>query len=166
MSTGRPEEPSPRQAGAILFSARNVAKAGMRLGSCGPAQAVGTDGRSRSYDGGMLGADPVEVLLAHVDRFNAAVDSGTFTDMVEGFAADAEMSFEGVPVGPFVGRREIAEAYARQPPSDTVLLLGRPRVEGDTVESDYAWTGEGTRAGRMILTTSGEMIERLVVTFE
>jgi hypothetical protein len=71
-----------------------------------------------------------------------------------------------VPVGPLVGRRAIAEAYARQPPSDTVLLLGRPRVEGDTVESDYAWAGEGTRAGRMILTTNGEMIERLVVTFE
>jgi hypothetical protein len=86
--------------------------------------------------------------------------------MIAGFAPDAEMAFEGVPVGPFTGRDAIAEAYARQPPDDEVLLLGAPRVDGDTVESDYAWAAAGTRAGRMILTARGDEILRLVVTFE
>lgn len=71
-----------------------------------------------------------------------------------------------MPAGPFVGRDAIAEAYARQPPDDEVVLLGEPRVEGDTIESDYAWASEGTRAGRMILTARGGEIARLVVTFE
>jgi steroid delta-isomerase len=76
---------------------------------------------------------PVTVLDAHVRRFNEAVRLGDFAEMVRGFAADAEMVFEGVPVGPFVGRDAIAEAYARQPPSDEVRLLGAPRVEGESV---------------------------------
>jgi ketosteroid isomerase-like protein len=106
------------------------------------------------------------MLVEHVERFNQAVRSGDYEEMLAGFAPDAEMAFEGVPVGPFVGRDEIAEAYARQPPDDEVVLLGEPRVEGDTEEADYAWKSEGTRAGRMILTARDGQITRLVVTFE
>ena len=76
------------------------------------------------------------------------------------------MSFQGVPVGPYNGREAIADAYARQPPDDEILLLGEHRGEGDTVEADYAWAREGTRAGRMILTAHEGEIARLVVTFE
>jgi steroid delta-isomerase len=86
--------------------------------------------------------------------------------MIGGFAEDAEMAFHGTPVGPFVGRDAIAEAYERQPPDDEVLLLGEPSVDGDTVESDYAWAAAGSRAGRMILTARDGEIARLVVTFE
>lgn len=86
--------------------------------------------------------------------------------MVAGFTQDAEMVFDGVPVGPFAGRTAIGEAYERQPPTDEILLLGRPRVDGDTVESDYGWVAEGRRAGRMIITAHGESVVRLVVTFE
>ena len=111
-------------------------------------------------------SDPATVLADHVRRFNDAVRSGDFGEMVEGFAADAEMSFEGVPVGPFAGRDAIAAAYAAQPPDDEIRLLGDARVEGDTVETDYAWAADGRRAGRMILTARGAEITRLVVTFE
>ena len=86
--------------------------------------------------------------------------------MVRGFTPDAEMVFEGVPVGPFLGREAIAAAYASRPPADEVRLLGRPRMEGETVESDYAWAADGHRAGRMIVTASQGLIARLVVTFE
>ena len=111
-------------------------------------------------------SDPTAVLHDHVRRFNEAVRSGDYAPMVAGFAADAEMSFRGVPVGPFAGREAIAEAYAQQPPDDEILVLGRPRVEGETVETDYAWVREGTRAGRLILTAREGEIARLVVTFE
>ena len=66
--------------------------------------------------------------------------------MVRGFAPDAEMVFEGVPVGLFVGREAIAEAYALQPPSDEVRLLGAPRMEGESVDSDDAWAADSRRA--------------------
>jgi hypothetical protein len=111
-------------------------------------------------------SDPASVLADHVRHFNDAVRTGDFGAMVDGFAADAEMSFEGAPVGPFAGRDAIAAAYAAQPPDDEIRLLGDARVEGDTVETDYAWAADGRRAGRMILTARGAEITRLVVTFE
>ena len=106
------------------------------------------------------------MLVEHVERFNAAVRSGDYGPMLAVFAPDAEMAFEGVPVGPFVGRDAIAAAYAQQPPDDEIVLLGEPQAIGDTEETDYAWKAEGTRAGRMILTARDGQIARLVVTFE
>jgi len=110
--------------------------------------------------------DPAAVLADHVDRFNDAVRSGDFAAMVDGFAPDAEMSFVGAPAGPFAGRDAIAAAYAEQPPDDEIRLLGEPRVDGETAETDYAWAAEGTRAGRLILTARDDEITSLVVTFE
>ena len=57
-----------------------------------------------------------EVLQSHVDRFNEGVRSGDFHPTLEQFAEDAELVFEGVPVGRFCGKRAIAQAYAEQPP--------------------------------------------------
>jgi hypothetical protein len=113
-----------------------------------------------------VNGDAVAVLRAHVERFNEGVRSGDFAELVSGFAPDAEMTFEGVPVGPFVGRDAIAAAYARRPPTDEVRLLGEPQIEGGSVVCDYAWAAEGQRAGRMILTARDGSIARLVVTFE
>jgi hypothetical protein len=110
--------------------------------------------------------DPAAVLRAHVRRFNRAVTSGDFSEMVAGFARHAEMAFEGVHAGPFVGREAIARAYDTRSPDDEVRLLGMPCVEGQTVECDYAWANDAARAGRMILTIDRGLITRLVVTFE
>jgi steroid delta-isomerase len=106
------------------------------------------------------------LLNDHVERFNHGIRTGDFEPMLGGFAPDAELVFEGVPFGPFVGRDAIAEAYRVQPPTDEVRLLGAPRVEGGALAVDYAWAAEGTKAGRMILTPRDGAIARLVVTFE
>jgi steroid Delta-isomerase len=111
-------------------------------------------------------ADLRATLDTHVRRFNAAVRSGDFAPMLAGFTEDAEMVFVGVPVGPFVGRQAIAEAYAAEPPDDEIRLLGAPLVAAETVESDYAWAAQGGRAGRMTLTVHDGGICRLVVSFE
>ena len=113
-----------------------------------------------------MNTDPGAALSAHVQRFNDAVGSGDYSEMLRGFTIDAEMVFEGVPVGPFLGRDAIADAYATRPPSDEVRLLGEPLVEGETAESPYAFATDGRRAGRMIVTVNGGLISRLVVTFE
>jgi steroid Delta-isomerase len=55
-------------------------------------------------------------------RLNAAVRSGEWAAFADRFAPNATMAFVGVPAGPFSGRAEIARAYVRQPPADTMSV--------------------------------------------
>ena len=108
----------------------------------------------------------VQLLNQHVDRFNRAVRTGEWEELTSHFADDAELRFEGVPVGPFEGRETIAEAYRAQPPDDEVLLLDTSQV-GDETIAGYAWAAEPERrAGEMRLTARDGRIARLVVTFD
>ena len=105
------------------------------------------------------------LLEDHVERFNEGVRTGDFARMLENFADDATMAFEGVPVGPFVGRDAIAQAYRDQPPDDELDVLDSRR-DGDTIVAGYAWRREPEkRAGELRLTVEGGRIARLVVTF-
>ena len=101
----------------------------------------------------------------HVRRFNEGVRSGNFGPMVAAFADDGELHFEGIPVGPFIGREAIAAAYREQPPDDEVEILGSQERDG-TVVARYAWLREnGKQAGEMRLTPQNGRIKKLVVTF-
>jgi hypothetical protein len=106
------------------------------------------------------------ILDAHVARFNQGVCSGDFGPMLEGFTADAVMTFDGVPASPFVGRDAIGRAYAEQPPDDEIRILGTPAIEDGTIVADYGWAADGRRAGRMLLTPDDGSIALLTVTFE
>jgi hypothetical protein len=107
----------------------------------------------------------VNLLEQHVERFNEGVRSGDFAPMVAAFAEDAELHFEGVPVGPFVGRNAIDSAYREQPPDDQIEILGSEERDGVLV-ARYAWRrDEGRQAGELLLTPRDEQIEKLVVTF-
>jgi steroid Delta-isomerase len=111
-------------------------------------------------------SDGAQLLRGHVERFNAGVRSGDFGPMLAAFAEDAELVFEGVPVGPFLGRDAITAAYRAQPPDDEVLLLDE-REEAAEVVAGYAWSDKpGVRAGEMRLTHDGATIRRLMVTFD
>jgi hypothetical protein len=71
--------------------------------------------------------DAVDVFFRHVDRFNDGVRTGVFDAMLEQFADDAVMVFEGGPNTSFGSRAEIADAYRSNPPDDRmVVLTGRP----------------------------------------
>jgi steroid delta-isomerase len=108
----------------------------------------------------------VEFLAEHVERFNKGVRTAHFARMLENFADDATMAFEGVPVGPFVGRDAIAQAYRDQPPDDELDVLDSRR-DGDTIVAGYAWRREPEkRAGELRLTSAHGRIARLVVTFD
>jgi steroid Delta-isomerase len=101
----------------------------------------------------------LSLLEEHVERFNAAVRSGDFGPMVAAFSEDAELVFEGIPVGPFAGRAAIGEAYAAQPPDDEIVLL-----DGD---GTYAWAKEpSVPAGQMLLTDRDGEIARLVIRYD
>lgn len=112
-------------------------------------------------------ADPDRAFLErHVDIFNAAVRSGDFAPLVALFDDDATLEFEGVPVGPFRGRAAIAAAYAAQPPSDTMTILGVRSDADGTVVEEFSWSSDGgVRSGEMRLTVQGDRIRRLVVSF-
>ena len=85
--------------------------------------------------------------------------------MLSRFADDAELVFEGVPVVPFRDRDASAQAYAEQPPDDTIELL--EIIDGDPVVARYSWSqDEGAQSGRMVLHERAGLIDRLVVTFE
>jgi RimJ/RimL family protein N-acetyltransferase len=110
--------------------------------------------------------DGVRILHDHLLRFNEGVRTNDWEQMLELFADDGELVFEGVPAGPFSGREAIAAAYDAQPPDDQIVTL---RVDAGTedVTALYAWRREpATVAGRMVLTPRGDRIARLLVTFE
>jgi hypothetical protein len=97
-------------------------------------------------------------LERHVELFNAAVLSGNYDPFLATFAENAVMRFEDFPLGPFVGRGAIASAYATQPPSDTMALIGMQVVDDDAVSAGFEWDAGGT--GRLYLRfEDGQVVE-------
>lgn len=108
---------------------------------------------------------PLDRLRGHVANFNTGVRTGDFSAMIDGFAVDADMEFAGIPAGPFRGRAEIAGAYARWPPDDTVRLL-RCGCGDASASAEYAWgRNPGILAGRMDLVFEGTLIQRMTITY-
>ena len=102
------------------------------------------------------------LLDEHVERFNEGVRTGDWSWMLELFTDDAELVFEGIPVGPFQGREAIAEAYRTRPPDDEIVLL----AHNDRVVV-YAWMANPTvRAGELRVVEDGGKIRGLTVVYE
>jgi RimJ/RimL family protein N-acetyltransferase len=113
-------------------------------------------------------AVPAAVGLLHdyVMVHNECVRTGDWEPLAEWFTEDAQLAFEGVPVGPFAGRQEIAAAYDAQPPDDEVVIFGTEE-SGDEVVARYGWLKEPSKqAGRMLVTPRAGKIQKLIVTFE
>ena len=107
-----------------------------------------------------------ELLREHVERFNAGVRTGDWEPMLEQFEDAAEVEFRGVPVGPFVGKDAIRDAYREQPPDDELRVL-ESRERGGVIEARYCWLAEpDVAAGELLLETRGARISKLVVTFD
>jgi SnoaL-like protein len=106
-----------------------------------------------------------ELMESHVTRFNDGVQSGDWEPMLARFAGDAQLWFENVPAGPFVGLDEIRRAYREQPPDDEIRLLGiQDDVDDGRVTAAFAWARGGT--GRLVLEHERGEVTRLVVIFD
>jgi hypothetical protein len=109
--------------------------------------------------------DHDDLLRNHTELFNQGVRSGDFGPMLEQFADDAELIFEGIPAGPFKGKPAIAAAYQAQPPDDEIAILHTHR-QGDDLIATYAWRrAPDSHAGTMILTLAGGRIARLTIVY-
>jgi hypothetical protein len=105
----------------------------------------------------------VSVLDRHIAGFNLGVRTGDWSAMLEQLTDDAELEFVGIPVGPFVGRDAIAEAYRSQPPDDELVVI-EPRGENAVL---YAWSREPARpAGELHLTVEDDRVQRIRVLYE
>lgn len=105
------------------------------------------------------------LLERHLARFNQGVRSGDFGPMVAQFAPTAELAFEGIPVGPFIGRDAIAAAYTSQPPDDEIGPLAVWEEEGRQAVT-YAWLRQpDVPAGEMVIEVREGQIARLLVRY-
>jgi steroid Delta-isomerase len=110
-------------------------------------------------------AATLDLLRQHVEDHNAGVRTGDFAPMLARFTDSAELSFEGVPAGPFRGVDAIAAAYRERPPDDVIRTFDE-RVEGDDVVASYAWSREpDVRAGELRVTVRDGRITRVLVSF-
>lgn len=87
--------------------------------------------------------DLTEAVKAHEQRFNEAVRAGDFTSFVTTFTEDAVMAFDDRPFGPFHGRAAIAQAYAAQPPTDTMTVVGVDEIDAGTADVHFDWDNGG-----------------------
>jgi len=109
----------------------------------------------------------IDFLHDYVAAHNECVRTGDWEPLGERFAEDAELEFEGVPVGPFSGREEIAAAYRERPLDDEVLIFDAQEQAGGRIVAGYGWSREpAKKAGRMLVTPRDGKIAKLVVTFE
>jgi hypothetical protein len=102
------------------------------------------------------------LLERHVELFNEAVRTGDYAPYLQTFADKAVMRFEDVPLGPYHGVAEIAEAYATQPPSDTVALIDMQEIGPDAVRASFEWDAGGT--GEMFLRWNSGRLMELAIT--
>ena len=125
-------------------------------------------------DAGALPPPEIDLCFRHVDRFNEGVVTGDWAPMLDQFAPDAEVRFEGRPGGPVVGRAAIAAAFTASPPHDRVSVLEMPTVDEAEVRLVFGWRAvRGVRNGIMRLCTGTRdagvappVIERFIVALD
>ncbi len=104
-----------------------------------------------------------DLVDAHVQRFNKAVREGDWHAYGQGFAPDATVAFDGVPVPPMVGQDAIVAGYRSAPPDDTINVLST-NVDGNSVSVAFAWNAEPQKqAGTMDIEVADGLISNLTV---
>jgi steroid Delta-isomerase len=104
-----------------------------------------------------------ERVEEHFRLFNEAVRGHDWTAFLATFTPDAVMTFNAVPVGPYIGLEQIARAYADQPPSDTMTCLSAAR-DGEVDVARFGWDAGG--GGTLRLAWRDGALAALTVTFD
>lgn len=82
--------------------------------------------------------------------------------MVALFADSAEFHFTRVPVGPFIGKEAIAEAFSKQPPSDELVNLLVVKKDKGSIQIRYGWK-QSSEVGTLEITALEGKIKEISV---
>ena len=106
------------------------------------------------------------LLRRYIAQLNHGVRSGDFTSMLAELTDDAQLVFEGIPVGPFHGREAIGAVYRLHPPDDEFQLLEVDEDGYGGANGSYAWSERpGVVAGEVHVTVRGGRIARVLVRY-
>ena len=103
-------------------------------------------------------------VASYVRDFNTAVECGDWGRLVEYFADDAVMTFQGPSIGPVTGKPAIQLAYRQNPPDDTIELSGPTFEDGDTLVAPYRWAATGESGTMWFKTNTAGLITSLTVS--
>lgn len=110
---------------------------------------------------------PPALLADHVRRFNHGVRTADWRPMLDNFATDGMIVFDGVRVGPFRGHDAISKGYREQPPTDTISVLEVSVSTPERIVAVYAWDNQpGIRAGELRFSLDDNKIQRLTIRFD
>lgn len=101
-----------------------------------------------------------------VTAYNAGVRTRDFSRLIELFADDAVLDFEGTPDwGPFEGKVAIAQRIRSDAPDDEIRVT-RWKTKNGSICADFMWTDipEG-RGGTILVVPRGEQIAHLTLAF-
>lgn len=103
-------------------------------------------------------------LERYVELHNDGVRTGSFTALGTLLTDDAQLHFHGLPVGSFVGREAILQAFATHPPDDELVVRDVDRVT-QGLRGRYSWRSEPQReAGTIEITVRAGRIAAVHVT--
>lgn len=103
------------------------------------------------------------LAFAYVFHHNEGVRSGDFGPLLNLFANTAELHFQNVNYGPFLGHKAIREAFRENPPSDELVVLDIVGNE-HTATLTYGWRVQPTvPAGVLRLEVEERLIQRVTV---
>src|SRR5215216_4870439 len=108
--------------------------------------------------------DLTAAVERHCELFNECVRTGDWAPFTATLTDDARMAFTNVPVGPFVGRDQIAVAYAEQPPTDTMTLEAVETLDPSSARALFVWDNSGDDAA-MVLRWRDGRVTAIEVTF-
>jgi steroid Delta-isomerase len=74
------------------------------------------------------------------------------------------MAFTNLPVGPFIGREQIAVAYAERPPTDTMTLEAVETLDPQTARVIFVWDESGDDGAMTVRWRDGR-VEAIDITF-
>lgn len=108
--------------------------------------------------------DAGKFLELYVALYNAAVRSGEADAMLERFADDAILDFEGVPDwGPFEGKAAISQRFYENPPDDEVRVT-RWKYDRGRIVAEFRWKDiPEARGGCFVITPRAGKIAHLTV---
>src|SRR5258706_13769573 len=103
--------------------------------------------------------------MRHQTLFNEGVRTGDFGPWLDTFADAAVVTYVGLPIGPLIGRDQVAKAYVEHPPSSP-MRVEDSSVDGDRVTGRFVWVDAPETGGVFVLTLREDQVIAMDVTLD